>query len=205
MDILYYSTQCKYSQKVIQHISKTGLTEKISCICIDKRQRDHNNNNIIISLENGKKVGLPPNIQSVPALLRMSKNYTVLFGDAQIIEYLNVTYGTQQLSSEILETNGEPGGYIFSNNGGGSFNTTVSSEKYTNYNLTPEELNAKGTSKSRDLHNYVPATHEVVTIPAPPETYKPDKIPRGLTLDVIQQKRDADVPQNGAMLVGGGL
>ena len=195
MDVIYYSTKCTFSQRVIQHIVKTGLIDKISCICIDKRQRDHNNNNIIISLENGKKIVLPPNIQSVPALLRVNKNYTVLLGDTQIIEYLNVQYGKQQLSSPILEMNGEPSAYIFSSSGGGSFNNNISSEKYTNYNLTPEDLNAKGTSSARDLYNYVPATHEIRLIQAPPETYKPDKIPSNLTLEVIEQKRATDIPQ----------
>jgi len=194
MDVLYYSNNCNFSQKVIQHIVKTGLIDKLSCICIDKRQRDHNNNNIIISLENGKKIILPPNVQSVPALLRVNKNYTVLLGDLQIIEYLNQQYGNQQLSSPILQSNGEPIAYGFSSSGGGSFNTTISSEKFTNYNLTPEDLNAKGTSKARDLYNYVPATHEISSIQAPPETYKPDKIPSNLTLEVIEQKRAADIP-----------
>lgn len=194
MDILYYSNNCNFSQRVIQHIVKTGLIEKMSCICIDKRQRDHNNNNILISLENGKKLVLPPNIQSVPALLRVNKNYTVLLGDSQIIEYLNQQYGNQQLSSPILQSNGEPIAYGFSGTGGGSFNTNISSEKFTNYNLTPEDLNAKGTSKARDLYNYVPATHEVGKIQAPPETYKPDKIPSNLTLEVIEKKRAADIP-----------
>lgn len=203
MDILYYSNHCNYSQKVIQHIAKTGLIDKISCICIDKRQRDHNNNNTIITLDNGKKVGLPHTIQNVPALLRVSKNYTVLFGDSQIIEYLNQQYGSQQLKSDILQRNGEPGGYSFNANSGGSFNSIVSSEKFTDYNLTPEDLNAKGTSKSRDLHNYVPATHEIGPIEAPPETYKPDKIPTNLTPDVIQMKRDADVPPQVGILTGG--
>jgi hypothetical protein len=194
MDVLYYSNNCNYSQRVIQHIVKTGLIEKLSCICIDKRQRDHNNNNILISLENGKKIILPPNIQSVPALLRVNKNYTVLLGDSQIIEYLNQQYGNQQLSSPILQSNGEPIAYGFSSSGGGSFNANISSEKFTNYNLTPEDLNAKGTSKARDLYNYVPATHEINSIQAPPETYKPDKIPSNLTLEVIEQKRAADIP-----------
>lgn len=193
MDVLYYSTHCKYSQKVIQYITTTGLIEKISCICIDKRHRDHNNNNVLISLENGKKILLPPNIQNVPALLRVSKNHTVLFGDAQIVEYLGVEYGKQQLKSDILQTNGEPGGYAFNHAESGTFNNIISSEKFTNYNLTPEELNAKGTSASRELYNYVPATHEIKSIQAPPDTYKPDKVPNGMTLDSIQQKRDADI------------
>jgi hypothetical protein len=196
MDHLYYSTNCNFSQRVLQHITKTGLIDKISCISIDKRQRDHNNNHIFILLENGKKVILPPNIQSVPALLRVNKNYTVILGDSQIIEYLNSQYGNQQLSSPILQMNGEPASYMFDSLGGGAFSTNILSEKYTDYNASPEDLYAKGNSKTRNLHNYVPATHEITTIQAPPETYKPDKIPRNLTLEVIEQKRAADIPMN---------
>jgi hypothetical protein len=92
MDILYYSNHCKHCQKVIQYIVKANLINKLSCISIDKRQRDHNNNNIYIILENGKKVLLPPNISSVPSLLKPNKNYTLLLGDEQIIQYLNANY-----------------------------------------------------------------------------------------------------------------
>lgn len=196
MDHLYYSTNCNFSQRVLQHITKTGLIDKISCISIDKRQRDHNNNHTFLLLENGKKVILPPNIHSVPALLRVNKNYTVILGDTQIIEYLNTQYGKQQLSSPILQMNGEPASYMFDSLGGGAFSTNILSEKYTDYNVSPEDLYAKGNSKTRNLHNYVPATHEITTIQAPPETYKPDKIPRNLTLEVIEQKRAADIPMN---------
>jgi hypothetical protein len=204
MDHLYYSANCNFSQRVIQHIAKTGLVDKISCICIDRRQRDHNNNHTYILLDNGKKVLLPPNVQSVPALLRVNKNYTVILGDSQIIEYLNVQYGKQQLSSPILQMNGEPTSYAFGGLGGGAFLTNILSEKYTDYNLAPEELHAKGNSKSRNLHNYVPATHEISTIQAPPETYKPDKVPRNLTLEVIEQKRAADIPMSPSFANGGG-
>jgi hypothetical protein len=193
MDVLYYSNNCKYSQRVIQYIAKIGLIDKISCISIDKRQRDHNNNNILVTLENGKKIVLPPNIQNIPALLRTKQNYTVLFGDEQIIEYLNETYGHSQYeNSDILQKNGEPNGYMFYT-ASSSQTSNISSEKYTNYNLTPEDLNAKGTSKSRELYNYVPATHDTGFIPAPPENYKPDKIPTNLTIDVIQKKRNMEV------------
>jgi len=212
MDHLYYSTNCNFSQRVIQHIAKTGLVDKISCICIDRRQRDHNNNHTIILLENGKKLVLPPNVHSVPALLRVNKNYTVILGDSQIIEYLNAQYGKQQLASPILNTNGEPISYTFDSlggggGGGGAFVTNILSEKYTDYNLSPEELYAKGSSTARNLYNYVPATHEISAIQAPPETYKPDKIPRNLTLEVLEQKRAADIPMNPSFAnsgVGGG-
>lgn len=195
MDVLYYSKHCKHSQKVIQYVMKSELTNKLSCICIDKRQRDHNNNNIIVTLENGNKIILPPNIQNVPALLRVNQNYTVLFGDEQIIQYLNEKFmngrgGRTSNTGSIHGNSGEPNGYIF----GSNQNSIIMSEKFTDYNLTPEDLNAKGVSKSRNLMNYVPASHEIKSIHAPPETYKPDKISSDLTIEVIQKKRNMEIP-----------
>ena len=69
MDILYYSNYCKHSQSVIQTLVKSNLTDKISFICIDKRKRDETSGNIVIILENGDRVMMPPNIHSVPSLL----------------------------------------------------------------------------------------------------------------------------------------
>ena len=85
MDILYYSNYCPHSQKLLQYITKKNLIEKLNCICVDKRVRDNNNNQMYIVLENGKRVILPPNVSSVPSLLQVKKNYSVLQGIDQII------------------------------------------------------------------------------------------------------------------------
>ena len=68
MDILYYSNHCKHSQKILQFLVKGNMTDKLNFICIDKRVRDAQNNQTYILLENGKRVSLPPNVHSVPAL-----------------------------------------------------------------------------------------------------------------------------------------
>ena len=62
MDTLYYSNHCKHSQRVLQYLVKGNLSNKLNFICIDKRERDSNNNQMYICLENGQKVILPPNI-----------------------------------------------------------------------------------------------------------------------------------------------
>lgn len=110
-DILYYSNHCNYSQKVLQYIYKNNLIEKISCICIDQRSRDSNNNTIKILLENGKSVYLPPSIQTVPTVLRKRQNHTLVLGCSEIInmfqneeQYANL----QQKQSTILQRNLEP-------------------------------------------------------------------------------------------------
>ena len=197
-DILYYSNYCKYSQNVLQHVVKNQLVEKVSCVPIDKRQRDHQNNHIQILLENGQSIYLPPNIQNVPALLLVHKNHTVLFGDTQIIQYLKEKYGNvAETKSEILQTNGgEPNGFTFTANTSNTLCSSVGggSEKFTNYNINPDELLSKSTSKNRDLLSYVSADHQNIgAIHAPPEDYRPNKIPQNISIEELQQLRENEI------------
>ena len=97
MDTLYYSNLCKHSQRVLQYLVKNNLTSQISFICIDKRTRDANNNQIYILLENGKRVIMPPNVQSVPSLLLVKQNYRVILGEDIIRHYqLKIQEPTRQ-------------------------------------------------------------------------------------------------------------
>jgi hypothetical protein len=76
-----------------------------------------------------------------------------------------------------------------------SLNSNIISEKYTSYALTPEELSAKGHSKSRPLYNYVSASDDIKFINTPADTYKPDKISNNVTVDNLQQKRLDEIGQ----------
>jgi len=184
-DIFYYSNHCKHSQKVIQYISKNNVIDKLSCVCIDNRIRDINNNNILIILENGKQVSMPPSIQTVPALLRVSKNHTVILGSEQIIEYINTDkkyVNTQQSQSSILNNNVEPVSY--------GFFKDVSSEQFTDYSMSSTDLGTKG--KDRPIHNYV-GVDSFTTINAPTEDYKSDKLTSDITIDKLLQQRNLDV------------
>lgn len=186
MDILYYSNYCKHSQKVIQFISKNNLTDKLNCICIDKRRRDPNTNQTLIVLENGKTTILPTNIHSVPALLQVKKNYTTVLGD-DIIQLFQ-SYVNKQ-NNAATNFNGEPMGYsMYSSNNG----MNIVSEQFTYYNMTPDELSAKGKGGMRQMYNYVDANHNPPSINTPPDNYRPDKI--SVSLDTIQQKRNEEVP-----------
>lgn len=191
-DILYYSNHCNHSLKVIQYISKNNLIDKISCICIDKRMRDSQNNHIIILLDNGKKVSMPPSIESVPTLLRPSQNYTILLGTDKIIEYIQneKKYINQQTQSDILQNNAEPISYEFI----GSSNTNIASEKFTDYNMSSTSLSAKGTGKDRQMYNYVPVDSEI-SIHAPEETYQADKLSTDVTIDKLLQSRNSEISQ----------
>lgn len=183
MDILYYSNYCKHSQKIIQTLVKNNMKDKLNYICIDKRKRDESDNQIYVYLENGTRVIMPPNLHSVPALLLVNNNYQLIYGDS-IVNHFHPKmkqYGSST-NSNILE----PLGYHI---GALSSSANITSEKYTDYNLTPDELSAKSNSSSRKLYNYVSANGNNLFINTPPDDYKPDKISGDVTLDTLQQKR----------------
>jgi len=187
MDILYYSNFCPNSQKVVQYISKAGLIDKINSICIDKRSIDPKTGHVHIQMENGKKIMLPPNIHSVPALLVVKRNYSALFG-AEIITYFEPALLSKMKEATML--NGEPIGISLTSTTG---NLNIMSEQYTLYDLTPDELSAKGVGGRRPMYNYTSVDESVYSIPTPPDTYRPDKIDQSVTIDNLTQKRDKDI------------
>jgi hypothetical protein len=159
------------------------MSDKLSFICIDKRTRDDKTNQTYITLENGGKVILPPNIQSVPSLLLIKHGYKVLVGDDIIKHYHNTL---KTVNSKPLVQVEEPSAFYLGKTSGGS---NIMSEQYTMYNLTPEELSAKGTSGKRQLYNYVSANDNIQFIHTPEDTYQSDKISTDITIDKLQQQR----------------
>jgi hypothetical protein len=173
-DIFYYSNYCNHSQKVLEYICKNNLISKLSCICIDNRARDHQNNNIIILLENGSKVYLPPTVQSVPTLLVKSRNHTTIHGYKNVIgflssesEYSNV----QETNSKILQKNFEPI----------SFGSLNSSNNFMEYDLK---------NPIQDMSNLV-SVNSLNSINAPDENYKPDKLSSDVTVDKLVAQRNS--------------
>jgi len=202
MDIFYYSNFCPHSQKIVQFIVKHQLNEKISCICVDKRKRD-GNNQLVVLLENGKQVMLPPNLQSIPAVLCIKKNYTLVLGTEPITEYLQSKFNLSKNSHQLFENPydktsavnkrpqyQDPIGFhmseISSSNG-------ISSEAYTSYDLSPDDLSAQSNSSNRPLYHYTPVDNHI-RIEAPEDTYRPDKVSSNVTIDVLQQQRNNEIP-----------
>jgi hypothetical protein len=190
MDILYYSNYCKHSKKVIEFVAKGGLADSLSCICIDKRKRDPNTNQVVVYLENGQQAILPPNIQSVPVLLLVNQKYKMVLG-TDIIRHFEPAMKEKLASANF--GNGEPLGYSIGGSGGGGSN--IVSEHFTYYNMTPEELSAKGQGGRRQMYNYVPASQPIMAINTPADTYRPDKVDSDMTIGKIQEQRNSDVPQ----------
>ena len=191
MDILYYSNYCKHSQSIIQTLVKSNLTDKISFICIDKRSRDPSNGQTYITLESGGKVVMPPNVHSVPSLLIVKEHYRVLMGD-DIIKHLHPQIKTS-MSAASIQQQTEPSGYFLATSSGG---TNIMSEKFTSYDMTPDELSAKGNGQSRQLYNYISVQNDMNMINTPPDDYRPDKVSNDVTLDTLQQSRMDDIGQS---------
>lgn len=189
MDILYYSNYCKHSQKIVQTLVKGNLSDKISFICIDKRKIEPKTQQTFIILENGSKVIMPPNIHSVPALLLVKQNYRVMLGD-DIMTHFHPQL--KQKNEQATNFQGEPMGFHLGMSSGG---TNIMSEKFTSYQLTPDELSAKGRSGNRQMYNYVSATDEIQFIKTPADSYRPDKLSNSVTIDSLQQKRMDEVSQ----------
>ena len=164
LDELYYSNHCPHSKEVIQYIAKHNLLNKLSCICLDKRTRD-TNNHLIILLENGRQVLLPPSILDVPSLLLKSKQYTVLSGSNNIISHFNTIYGII-VESTIVRNNGEPIA-ASSNNNNINNNNNSATNFYSDYNT------------NQSIHT-------------PPDNYVPDKISQNITSDILTNERKMD-------------
>jgi len=192
MDILYYSNHCPHSQKVIHFVSRAGLIESLNAICIDKRTVDPNTGQMFIQLENGKKIMLPPNIQSVPALLVIKDKYRALFGK-DILQYFEPI--VNEKTKQAQQLNGEPVGMSITSSSAG---VTIHSEQFTLYDLSPDDLSAKSTSEKRPMYQYVSAqNHQSFQIPTPQDTYRPDKVDPSLTLETLEKKRNTEVSENG--------
>ena len=160
--------------------------EKISCISIDKRARDVNNNHMYVTLENGRKVVLPPSVHSVPALLQVTKNHTVVLGSEHIMEQLQSLIQKPTSSTDSLsQYETEPVSFQLNDL---TSKSNIFSEKFTEYNLAPEVLSSKGTGTERNLHNYVAVDTNLI-ISTPEDRYKPNKLSTDVTIDKLQQQR----------------
>jgi hypothetical protein len=205
--ILFYSNHCVKCQKIIQYISKTSVVKKIHFICIDNRYRDYEGNMLII-LENGQNMILPPNITRVPALVLIIQNNRVLFGVDEITGYFSeITGGIEKSSvnfnhkSSNLKTANkeiEPIPYILNSIVGfGASGFGVTSDQYSYYDTPTDEYNLeKGNAGTRQMHNYVSIKANPIKIWAPEETYKADKIGE-VSLEKLQQERNTEINMPG--------
>jgi hypothetical protein len=182
--ILYYSNHCEPSQKILQIISRTKLTETIHFICIDNRYKD-NKGQIIIQLEKNQKVLLPPTVNKVPALLLLNQGNQVLF-ENQIYQYLKPQH--EIINHQATNFNDEPECFSLSQ-------LSCRSDAYSF--LNDDDFSVKGNAGLRQMHNYS-MFDDNTRIITPPEDYKSEKMNNENTaqsLDRIKAERMMMIPE----------
>mgnify|MGYP001289772557 CR=1 FL=1 len=181
--ILYYSNYCEKSKDILNTLAKSSVKDSAHYLCIDRREKDGSGNTYLI-LEKGQRVILPPSINKVPALLLLNEGHRVLFG-GDILKHLNpreVSYNKPTVNKQE-----EPSPYAF----GGESNFGVSSDSFSFWDQTSDDLLAEGNGGMRQMYNYTPLDKNG-TIETPPDTYSPDKI-GNVSLEQLQQQRNQDV------------
>ena len=176
--ILYYSKLCEHSNKLLYALSRCQLEEKIHYICIDKREKN-SNGQINIILDNGEKLLLPGEVQKVPSLLLLNRGNRVLTGN-EIMEYL-MPSGQQQQLQQQQQLNSEPESFSLNNN-------MNMSDTFSYYDMTAEDLSAKGNGGMRTINNYY-SINQQDKIETPPDDYEPNKVNQN-ELDKFQKNRD---------------
>jgi hypothetical protein len=189
--ILYYSNFCEHSKKLLQYVHKTGSTKDIHFVCIDKRVKE--DGKVYIVLEKGQKILMPQNVKSVPALLLMSQNYRVIYGD-EIYKHLKPEI--QQQVKQATQNNMVPMAFQdsfsafdgFSSMGGG-----IASDNYSFLDQSDTDLSVKGNGGMRQMHSYV-SLYDNPVLSLPQENYNSGKIKEGeMSLDALQRRRDEEL------------
>ena len=184
--ILYYSNFCEHSKKLIQNISKANISKDIHFICIDKRVKDSNGKTFIV-LENGQKIVMPESVTKVPALLLLSDNYRILYGE----DILRFFKPKQEVAvKQATQNNLEP--MAFALGGGGSYGVT--SDSYSFLDMDSDSLSAKGTGGTRQMHNYVSLNYaDTISTPQDEANYKGPKMPENVTVEQLMKQREMDL------------
>ena len=180
--ILYYSNYCGHSKELLQYLTKQNFSS-VKYLCIDKRYNKDGNTYVI--LESQQPIILPKNITSVPALLVMDDGNKIIFGK-DIYKY----FKPKQISLVKDATNNdEPNSFSL----GASFGNSISSDKFSFFDMNDEDLSAKGSGGFRQMHSYA-GINQSDSIQTPEEDYTPDKIGE-VDISKIQESRNCEVPR----------
>lgn len=184
--ILYYSNFCQHSKALLQNVGRSPeISKDVHFICIDKRVKKGDGKTYII-LENGQQIIMPENVSKVPALLLLNDNYRVIYGE-EIASYFQPRQ--QEVTRMATQNNMEP--EAFAIGGGGGFGAM--SDSYSFLDMGPEELSAKGTGGTRQMHNFVPLNYaDQIHTPQDDTDYKSSKISDSVTVEQLMQQREKE-------------
>lgn len=187
--ILYYSNYCERSKEIVGKICKSTIKDNIHYLCIDSREKDNGGNTYLV-LEKGQRVILPPSITKVPALLLLNEGHRILFG-ADIIQHLNpremANNNNHNNNKQVVNAQEDPSPFGF----GEESNFGVSSDSFSFWDQSSDDLLAEGGGGVRQMYNYT-GLEQGNTIETPPDTYTPDKISDS-SLEKMQNERNKDV------------
>ena len=134
--ILFYSNFCQHCKELLLFLAKDDVCKnEISYISIDKRVKIEDE--LFAKLETGKLVALPKEVVSVPSLLKLHHNNSMISGE-NVIKY----FKSFVVKDKYMD---EPSSYE---------NTSNYSDSFSYIDTTPEELSAKGTGGTLIEHNY---------------------------------------------------
>lgn len=186
--ILYYSNFCQHSKALIQNIGRNpDISKDVHFICIDKRVKGTDGKTYIV-LENGQQIVMPENISKVPALLLLNDNYKVVYGE-EITGYFKPRQ--QETVRVATQNNMEPEAYTLAG-GGGNFG--VMSDSYSFLDMGPDELAAKGTGGTRQMHNFVSLNYsDQINTPQDDTDYKNSQNSGSVSMEELMQQREQEV------------
>mgnify|MGYP006419505665 CR=1 FL=1 len=185
-NILYYSKYCEHSKKLLSYITTNNLQTQLHFICIDKRHQDQSGK-IYIIMDNGERIIMPENVQSVPAMLLLNQNYRVVYGDEIYNALKPVVKENVRVSTQ---NNMEPSCFSFQ---GGASMLGVSSDNFSFLDQGAEELGTKGAGGQRQMYNYVSINENGPgEIQTPTDDFDYSSETSGMSLEQLQQKREED-------------
>jgi hypothetical protein len=178
-------------------LSKTQVSKDVHFICIDKRVKGADGKTYIV-FENGKKIIMPENVTKVPALLLMTQNYRVVYGEA-IYDYFKPKQ--EVLTKQVTHNNLEPTAFSFGGGGGFGAGGGIVSDNYSFLDMDADSLTAKGDGGLRQMHSYVTLDYnDKINTPTDETDFKSAKMPEGSTIENLQRQRDQEISnlqQNG--------
>lgn len=184
--MLYYSNYCKHSKTLLEHLQKEGLISNLELICIDNRYVKENIT--YIKLSNNQTFPLPPMINCVPTLCLMP-NHEILTG-SKIMNYFKPINETIQDERNNISL--EPNPYCLEKETNGSYG--VSSDNFSFYDSTHDDLSASGNGGTRQMYNYasIEGGHKIgQPIYTPQDEGKEQKI--NISLEQLQQRRNNEL------------
>lgn len=188
--VLYYSNHCEHSKKMLQTFAKTSLSKDIHFVCIDNRYTTKEGKTMVV-LENAQQVLLPDVVVRVPALMVISENFRVLYGEDI---YQHFKPKEEAVQRQATQQHMEPNAFSFSLSGSGF---GIVSDQFSFLDQNADELNAQGDGGLRQMHSYVP-THYMDTMTSASDDNSHDfkksgKISQDLTVEKLQEMREQEM------------